>query len=200
MTSRRADPRRSAGSNEKPRGHQGEKFMKTTLRKTAGIAMAVFLGAIPLGVSQGWAQGAGASAKQLVGTWELLSQSGTLPDGKKVQTFGPDPKGLLVFDAHGRYSIQICRSGRAKFASNSREKGTAEENQATVSGCNPHWGKYSVDEKDRAIVFHIEHAMYPNWEGIQQKRSFTLTGDQLKYFVSAASAGGSAEVVWKRVK
>jgi hypothetical protein len=69
-----------------------------------------------------------------------------------------------------------------------------------VQGCNPHWGKYSVDEKDHALIFHIEHAMYPNWQGIEQKRSFTNNGDELKYGVPAASAGGTAEVVWRRAK
>ena len=69
-----------------------------------------------------------------------------------------------------------------------------------MQGCNPHWGRYSVNDEDRAIVFKIEHAMYPNWEGIEQKRRFTIAGDQLKYTVPAASGGGTAEVVWQRAK
>jgi hypothetical protein len=176
--------------------------MKMSIRKAAGVLSIVTacVGVMPSGVSEARAQGAGASAKQLVGTWALVSQSTTLPDGKKTQNFGPNPQGLLMFNASGRYSLQICRSDRAKFASNSRDKGTPAENQTTVQGCNPHWGKYSVDEKDRAIVFNIEHAMYPNWEGIQQKRTFTISGDELKYLVPAASAGGTADLVWKRVK
>jgi hypothetical protein len=174
--------------------------MKTSLQKTAGVVVAAFLGVAPFGVSEALAQSAGASAKQLVGTWALASQVTTMPDGKKVQNFGPNPQGVVMFDANGRYSLQICRSDRAKFASSNRDKGTPAENQAAVQGCNPHWGKYSVDEKERAIVFNIEHAMYPNWEGIQQKRTFTITGDELKYVVPAASAGGTADLVWKRVK
>ena len=52
--------------------------------------------------------------------------------------------GELMFDTSGRYSLQLCSSGRAKFASNNRAKGTPEENEAAVRGCNPHWGRYSV--------------------------------------------------------
>jgi hypothetical protein len=177
--------------------------MNKSILKIMGVLSVVtaLVGVMLFGTSQGWAQQkAGASAKQLVGTWTLVSASGTLPDGKKVQTFGPDPQGLLIFNANGRYSLQICRSNRAKFASNNREKGTPEENQASVHGCNPHWGKYSVNEKDRAIVFQIEYAMFPNWEGTKQERSFTITGNELKYFVPTASAGGTADVVWRRAK
>ena len=174
--------------------------MKKSARFLMGLLVPAFMLA---GVAANPAmaqQKAGASAKDLVGTWMLVSNNTTLPDGKLIQPFGPNPAGMLVFDTAGRYSLQICRPGRAKFASNNREKGTAEENQATVSGCNPHWGKYSVDEKDRAIVFQIEHGTFPNWEGIQQKRPFTIAGDELKYTVPAASVGGVAEVLWKRAK
>src|SRR5512139_271251 len=152
------------------------------------LAATLIVALTTLGPSLGWSQqSAGASASQLVGTWIIVSNNTTFPDGKKVEPFGPNPVGLLIFDPGGRYSLQLCRPGRAKFASNNREKGTAEENQATVSGCNPHWGRYSVDEKARTIVFQIEHGMFPNWEGIEQKRSFTITGDELKYVVPASS-------------
>ena len=179
--------------------------MNKSIRKMMGALPVVtaFVGVMLFGSSQGWAQQkAGASAKQLVGAWTLVSLTTTRPDGTKVQTFGSDPQGLMMFDTNGRYSLQICRAGRAKFASNSRDKGTAEENQASVQGCNPHWGKYSVSEKEREIVFQIEHAMYPNWEGAEQKRPFTIAGGELKYFVPVASTstGGTSEVVWRRAK
>lgn len=177
--------------------------MNKSIREMVGVlsTATAFVGLMLFGTSQGWSQQkAGASAKQLVGAWTVVSVNTTSPDGQKVQAFGPDPQGLLMFDTRGRYSLQICRAGRAKFASNSRGKGTAEENQAAVQGCNPHWGKYSVNEKERAIVFQIEHAMYPNWEGTEQRRPFTITGDELKYVVPAASNGGTSDLVWKRAK
>ena len=175
--------------------------MRTSFMQVARILSPVAFGAglMLLGTADGWAQKAGASAKQVVGTWTLVSVSNTQPDGKKnPEAFGPNPSGMLTFDAQGRYSLQICRSGRAKFASSARDKGTPQENQATVQGCNPHWGKYTVNEG--AINFQIEHAMFPNWEGTTQKRTFTIKGNQLTYAVPSASTGGTAEVVWKRAK
>ena len=70
-----------------------------------------------------------------------------------------------------------------------RLQGTPEEYKAAVHGCNPHWGRYAVTS-DGAIVFKIEHAMFPNWEGMEQKRPFSISGDELRYKVPAASGGG----------
>ena len=139
--------------------------------------------------------------KQVIGTWTLMSNAITQPDGSKYLPFGANPQGILIFDTGGRYSLQICRTtDRVKFVSNNREKGTPEENAAAIRGCNPHWGTYVVNDSERTITFNIERGLFPNWEGIQQKRSFVLTGDELKYVVPAASAGGTAEVVWRRAK
>lgn len=153
--------------------------------------------ALMFGACDVWAQQK-AGKNPLVGTWTAVSQETTGPDGKKSQSFGADPKGILTFDANGRYALQICSSSRPKFASNVRTTGTADENRAAVHGCNPHWGRYSVS--DGAINFQIEHALFPNWEGTEQKRPFTIKGDVLKYAVPTASTGGTAELVWKRAK
>jgi len=86
-----------------------------------------------------------------------------------------------------------------KFAANNRMQGTLEENKAAVQSANPHWGRYSVDEADGTILFKIEHAFFPNWEGTEQKRPFTLNGDHLTW-IAAASTGGKAELVWRRAR
>jgi len=78
-------------------------------------------------------------------------------------------------------------------------EGTVEENKAAVQGANPHWGTDSVNEANKTIDFKIEHAFFPNWEGTEQKRPFTITGDELRY-TATASTGGTAELVWKRAK
>jgi Lipocalin-like domain len=138
------------------------------------------------------------SADQLVGTWTAVSAENTRPDGARVQPFGPNPRGILTFDSAGRYALQICTAERPKFASNNRLQGTPDEYKAAVHGCNPHWGRYSV--ADGAIIFKVEHAMFPNWEGAEQKRAFRISGDELTYNVPAASGGGTAELVWRRAK
>lgn len=143
-----------------------------------------------------------AQDTSLVGTWTLVSVDSISADGNRAQVFGAHPAGIAMFDAAGRYSIQIITTGRPKFASNDRANGTPEENQAFVRGSNPHWGRYSVNDTDHTITFQIEHAAYPNWEGTQQIRRFTLIGRVLKYVVSATanSSGRTNETVWQRAR
>jgi len=45
-----------------------------------------------------------------------------------------------------------------------------------------------------------ETSTYPNWNGTLQKRTFTVSGDELKYGDAASSAGGRVELVWQRAK
>ena len=138
-------------------------------------------------------------ANPLVGVWTIVSVNNERPDGSKVPLFGSNPSGLLVFDAQGRYSLQLCAAGRPKFAAKDRNKGTPEEYQAAVVGCNPHWGRYTFNEAEKTIVFEIDHAIFTNWEGTQQKRSFTITDEMLKYAVPNPSEGAANPVViWKR--
>ena len=95
------------------------------------------------------------------------------PDGSRVHLYGPSPSGLLMFDAGGRYGLQIVSAGRPAFAANDKGRGTADEYQAAVQGSNAHFGTYAVDQAEGTITFRIEHASFPNWEGTEQTRAFT---------------------------
>ena len=136
---------------------------------------------------------------QLVGTWTYVSVDTVRPDGSRTPMFGPNPQGLAIFDSNGRYILMTARSGQSKFASNNRAEGTPEEYKAVVQGSIAHFGRYTVNEADKTITFHIETSTFPNWNGAEQKRPFTLTGDELKW-TTAASSGGSAEVILRRAK
>ena len=138
--------------------------------------------------------------QQIVGAWAIVSTDTIRPDGTRVPTFGPGPKGMVVFDASGRYALQLARSRATPFASNNRLEGTAEENKAIVQGSLSHFGRYSVDEASHTLTLHIENSSFPNWNGTDQRRVFTISGDELKWTTPAASGGGSAELVWKRAK
>jgi hypothetical protein len=141
------------------------------------------------------------SAKSLAGTYSGVSFSVTDGAGKTTQIFGENPRAMLVLTPDGRYSSIVMRASLPKFASNSRVKGTPDENQAVVEGSIAHFGRYTIDEKDKSITFHVESSTFPNWDGAPQKRPFTVNGDQFTYTVPTASTGtGSAEVTWKRMR
>lgn len=137
----------------------------------------------------------------LTGTWEIVSANDMRADGTINPLYGPSPSGVLMFDSAGRYSLQLCAAGRPKYAAGDRQKGTPEEYRAVATGCNPHWGTYILDETSHTIVFRIEHALFTNWEGTEQKRRYALNGDQLSYQVpNAATAANNPVIVWRRLK
>jgi hypothetical protein len=114
------------------------------------------------------------ATNDLVGTWTLVSI--TLErDGKKTDFYGPNPQGQLMYDANGRFSIIITRSDVPKFASNSREAGTTEENKAIVQGSLAYFGTYAVSEPDKTITSHVESSRYPNWNRTDRKTSFNIS-------------------------
>lgn len=140
--------------------------------------------------------------EQLRGTWTLVSVDNIYPDSSRVHPYGEAPAGMLLFDAQGNYAIQILRAIRPKIVSGDKNKCTPEENAMMVQGSNSHFGKYHADETNKTITFHIAHASFPNWEGTVQTRSYTYTGNEIKYVVTHTTQGGQsviAEVAWKRL-
>lgn len=135
------------------------------------------------------------SAKDIVGTYTVESFLNVQGD-KKTEVYGQHPKGRMRLDANGRYIVVLMRPDLPKFTSNNRTAGTAEEYRAISLGSFVHFGTYEV--ADGHIIFRLENATYPNWDGEVQKRKLTVMGDELKYEVSS-SMGGTSTVVWKRV-
>src|SRR5215467_4003924 len=58
--------------------------------------------------------------EQLVGSWLIVTADNIRPDGSRFQSLGPNPKGIMMFDANGWFSFQIAQPGRPKFASDNR--------------------------------------------------------------------------------
>src|SRR6266536_5933038 len=149
----------------------------------------------------GRAQGRGGPLKQqLLGTWALTSVS-LEQGGNTRKQFGSDPKGILILDPSGHFSVMTARSGLSKFASNNREKGTPEENQAIVQGSIAYFGRYSISEDDRVLTYHVEASTFPNWTGADQNRLVDLRGDELRITTPTPAVGaGTVTTVYRRVK
>jgi hypothetical protein len=166
------------------------------------LAVTAVVGLTAVGMSEGWAQQKGQSLKKgLIGSWTLVSANNAQKDGAKVDRWGANPKGSLMFDANGRYIFVISRSDIPKFAAKTVNEGTAEENKAVVKGLIVHFGKYSVNETDKTLITHIEASSFPNIVGADQKRIISsLTADELRYDNPASTSGATSKVVWKRAK
>jgi polyisoprenoid-binding protein YceI len=141
------------------------------------------------------------SAQSYLGTWALVLVDRVAPDGNRTHLYGDSPEGVMTLDADGRYTMQILKAGRPKFASGSRLTGTPDENQQAVQGANSHFGRYVVDDRDHSITFHVDHAFFPNWEGTDQKCELTIADDRLTIIQPTTGAGGNStgEIVWRRV-
>jgi hypothetical protein len=70
----------------------------------------------------------------LAGTWTLVAADVLHPDGTRGRDYGAAPKGLLLIDAQGHYSLQIFKAERLRFASGDKQTGTPAEYQAAVLG------------------------------------------------------------------
>jgi hypothetical protein len=111
-----------------------------------------------------------AQPNDLVGSWILVS-SVVEQGGNRIEPFGPNPKGALIFDAGGRYAAMIARPGLPRLASDNRTAATADEAKAIVAGSIGHFGSYAINEADKTITFRIETSTHPNWDGAEQKRN-----------------------------
>ena len=168
------------------------RFRKFTFTRIVLLAIGFSLPA-----SDGLAQG----SKELVGAWTMVSITVNQGGQKKIEPFGPTPKGSLIFESNGRFSITVTRTDLPKFGSGSRVAGTPEENAAIVQGTIAYFGTYSVGVEDHLVTVHVEGGTFPNWVGTDQKRLFTIIGDELRYTnVNRSSGEGTALVVWKRAK
>jgi Lipocalin-like domain len=133
----------------------------------------------------------------LAGAWSLVSVT-VEEGGHKRDVQGPNPKGRLMLDSSGHYAVLTFSQDQGKFASNNRLEATPEESKALLSGTNAHYGTYSAE--GGLLVFHIERSTFPNWNGIEQKRPFTLKGDELTYTTPGTTGAGPTQIVWKRLQ
>jgi hypothetical protein len=177
--------------------------MNWSIKTSAGVLLfvAVLSGGMLYGASDVWAQEkAGTLEQQVHGTWILVSLY-VEQDGKKIEPLGSKPRGSFILTPDGRFSVILLRASLPKFASNNRVKGTAEEYQAAVQGSLAYYGSYAVaSEKEHAVNLHIEGSTFPNWDGQDQKRVWTVKGDELRVTNPTATIGGAAYVIWKRAK
>jgi len=121
-------------------------------------------------------------------------------DGNKVETFGPNPKGIIIFTANGRYALVLTRPDLPKIASKDRLKATPEEYQAVVQGSLAHFGTYSVNKAEGTYTLHVESSTYPNDTGTDQIRIVTsLSRDELKVTNPSPTTPTKAYVVYKRL-
>jgi hypothetical protein len=142
---------------------------------------------IAMGLAIKTPMGADFGPKELIGVWRLVSCEREMSGGQIDKPLGDRPVGRLIYDAQGRVSLQLMRSGRkvesAKAARTSWEASeiaTCEEVREMIAGYLAYFGDYEVDEATRTINHHVLGALIPGWVGTTRKRNYELAGDFLK--------------------
>lgn len=156
------------------------------------VAVAVLVGTLSSASAE--------TARDLVGTWKFVVNETTRQDGSKFDTYGKDPKGIVMFDSAGNFSLFIAMPSPIKFSSNNRLNGTPEEYKAAVHNSIAYYGTYKVDEAAKTITWSIDAATFPNWYGVTQQRHFSINGDELRFTNNVGSSGGSVLAILKRMK
>lgn len=173
------------------------------MKLRSGLARAAIASLmLVLRVGPGEAQSTQTAHSQFVGTWSLVSIHYVEKDGHRVEPFGPGARGILYFDAGGRFATQVMALNRRHFASNNRMIGTLEEYQAVSQRVVAYFGTYTVDEAKHVVTLHIEQSSFPNWNGTDQERKFAFKGDKLHYTATSSTANPaeSAELLWTRLR
>lgn len=135
----------------------------------------------------------------LEGTWTMDSAYEIHADGTRSTNYGEHPAGLFIVDHAGRYSMQIFKIGRAPFASGDKARGTPEEYRGAVLGSSTHFGTVAIDPATHRLIFDVESASFPNWEGKKQVRDYTYQNGLLTYAVPASASGSGtvAYSIWR---
>jgi hypothetical protein len=169
--------------------------MKTSargIRCAIAIAFSIFLSWVP-----GAFAGPARSTFPLAGTWTLVAADVLHPDGSRTSDYGAAPKGLLLIDDQGHYSLQIYRADRPRFKAGAKAMGSAAEYKAAAMGSSAHFGTLGLDSTHGLLIFHVQGASFPNWEGQQQSRHYELKGQVLSYRVPPRPDGNVPVSEWR---
>ena len=166
------------------------------------VAITLFALAVSSAIS---AEPSPPAASRLVGTWKLVSIEEHDASGKLVEPvdFGPEPAGMLTYDASGHMAAQAMRRGRPRLSSEDVHRATPAEAKTAFVGYAAYFGTYEVRESKGLVIHHVEGSLLPNWEGGEQRRKFTLSGDKLILEPPPFKANGekhSRRLTWQRVQ
>jgi len=116
--------------------------------------------------------------ERLIGSWRHI---GSTVDGKPRLGQGANPKGIIIYDAHGHMACQVAPDRVVA--------------KAALDGAVAYFGKYSVDEVARTVTHLRQGSVQPGDKG-DLVRGYEFIGDRL----ILRPLGTTTEVHWERIK
>lgn len=143
-------------------------------------------------------------ADKFIGAWRLVSAEFRAEDGSVAESpYGPEPQGLLMYDAQGSMAAQLAQKGRTPFAIADRMAGTAEEIKAAFETYQAYYGRYKIDEREHVVTHTVTQALLPNWIGTEQRRKYQFKDGKLILRTPPILIGGkrlTGELVWEKIR
>ena len=159
------------------------------LRTFAMIVVAVLVA--QLGAASAQPAPQDGLAKRFVGTWRLYSIT---VNGKPSERRGPQPTGILVYDAYGTVAAQIMADRpRPKFAAS---QPTPDEAKTALASYLAYFGTYTIDERAGTVTHHRTGHINPG-AAIDVMRQYRFVGEDR---LILAPAEGSESLTWDRIK
>src|SRR5262249_54725237 len=112
------------------------------------------------------------AAKELAGTWKVVSLITRFDGGDAVEPFGPNPKGRLVLTPDGRWLIILTGANRGP-AKDPEGKAALLDSMLACSG------KYTVEGNRMMIRVDMSWNEIYSGANQDQTRFFTIEGDKL---------------------
>jgi len=137
----------------------------------------------------------------VVGAWRLLSSEATIVDeGKTEVCVTEKPKGYIMFTPWGRM-MTVCVGGHGDRKKVPTSQADFSDLWKTMLA---YTGKYRVEGDE--IVTKVDVSWFEVWTGTEQRRQFSLEGDQLTIVSKPQPIGTghrpksivSCRVVWER--
>ena len=144
-----------------------------------------------------------AAQHPVVGSWRLISsEASTVHDGEVETIVTEHPEGYIMFTPWGRM-MTVCVSG------------PGDKKKLPMPNCHEDFsdlwkrmlaytGTYRIEGDE--VVTNVEVAWYPHWAGTEQRRRFTVEGDELTIVTIPQVMGTghraqsmvTCKVVWQR--
>jgi Lipocalin-like domain len=122
---------------------------------------------------------------KFVGTWKLVAAEG---EGPLLKRLGNRPVGMLMYDRAGNMAVQMMNENRASLP-----LATDGDFEAALRSYMGYFGNYELDLEERIVTHNITGSIQPGDVGIQLKRRYEFSGDQLILTTMGLLAGEPLE-------
>ena len=138
------------------------------------------------------------------GLWHLVDVNFYNVNNEIVKLYGESPRGMILYDAQGRVTVQIMQRDRPPLPKTRTAENALADYVTILRGYVAYFGTYDVDETARTVTHHLEGSLIPDWVGTDLVRQYEFADDNQKLILTTApsalrGATLRGEIIWRRV-